>query len=57
MIAPNVQIDSQPTHVKFTWTPLTPDFDGGIPTLEYRLEILTQTEVDFADACTGVSDT
>lgn len=31
MTAPTVQIDSDPTRVKFTWIALTPEFDGGVP--------------------------
>lgn len=44
MVAPSVQISSDPTLVRFSWTELTSATNGGLTTLSYKLEILTPSE-------------
>jgi hypothetical protein len=53
MTAPSAVIDQDPTLVKFSWSALSSETNGGIPTVSYRLEILN-AENSFTDACAGV---
>lgn len=43
MVAPLVVFDTDPTQVKITWTALSPALSGGLPLIEYQIQIQTSS--------------
>jgi hypothetical protein len=57
MVAPVVEIDTDPTFVIISWSALSEAFSGGVSVDLYKTEIQT-SEGEFVepDSCIGVTD-
>jgi hypothetical protein len=39
MVAPEVEFDVDPQYVKISWNALSAETDGGLPLLQYQIQI------------------